>query len=235
MFTRVVVLVLFAVSVASAAEAPPKVTLTVPQEFKTELSVKHFRKGQDVLNSPPYCLTTVAAMTEHRGYFGPRVGDTSRDHRWTIRVYRRFTQKVADAYASARDGFEADLNESPEFLGLESSSYMYARFERKRFPWGTGVSFFSQFTQDTGVYVPHNGHLTYEVWGVTPDEKYTVVGTVAVTHRKLADWGPEVRNARSIEALKRDRDYRLVEKCSAEDFEPSLTAFDRVVESLVIR
>ena len=51
----------------------------------------------------------------------------------------------------------------------------------------------------------------------------------------LTDWGPDVRDAPSIAALKRDRDYKRVEKCSADEFEPSLTAFDRMLDALVIR
>jgi hypothetical protein len=62
-----------------------------------------------------------------------------------------------------------------------------------------------------------------------------VVAHFSVTHPKLADWGPEVRNARSIDALKRDRDFKLVETCSPDDFEPSLAAFDRMLQSLVVR
>lgn len=103
---------------------------------------------------------------------------------------------------------------------------------------GRAVSFLSQFTQDTGIYVPHNGHLTYEVWGVTHDQRFTVVAHVSVSHSKLAGWvaeKPELRDARSLSALKKDRDYKLVEKCSPEQFEPSLTAFDRMLDSLVIR
>jgi hypothetical protein len=36
-------------------------------------------------------------------------------------------------------------------------------------------------------------------------------------------------------ALKRDRDYKRVEKCDPEEFEPSLTAFDRMLETVMIR
>ena len=235
MFARVLVAVTIVASAATAADAPPKVKLTVPPAFSTSLAVKHYRKGEDLLNSPPYRLTTVTAMTEYRGHFGPLVRDMARNHSWTVRVYRRFSQKVADAYASARDGFEADLNESPEFLGLNQQSYMYARFARKRFAWGDAVSFFSQFTDDAYLHSPNNGHLTYEVWGLTRDRQYTVVANVSVTHPKLPDWGPEVRDAPSVKALKQDRDFKLIETCSPEEFEASLAAFDQMLQSLVVR
>ena len=115
---------------------------------------------------------------------------------------------------------------------------MFARFERKHFRWGDAVSFLSQFTQDTGVYVPHNGHLTYEVWGFTRDHRFTVVASVNVSHRKLAGWvakTPQLRDARSLDALKKDKDYKRVERCSPNEFLPSLTAFDQMLDSLVVQ
>ena len=44
-----------------------------------------------------------------------------------------------------------------------------------------------------------------------------------------------MRDPPSVAALKRDRDYKRVEKCSADEFEPSLTVFDKMLDSLVIR
>ena len=108
---------------------------------------------------------------------------------------------------------------------------MFARFERKRFTWGDAVSFFSQSTQEAGLYVPNNGYLTYEVWGTTRDRKYTVVASVGVRHPKLAEWG---RDARSLRAHKRDQDYKLVERCSPDEFEPALTAFHKMLDTLVV-
>jgi hypothetical protein len=235
MFARLALAGMISASAAIAADAPPKVKLSVPHGFATLLTVKHYQRGQDLLDSPPYRLTTVAAMTEYHGFYGPRVRDFTRDHSWTVRVYDRFSPKIAAAYAAAKDGFEADLNESPEFLGLDQRSYMYARFARKRFEWGDAVSFFSQFTDDAYYHTPNNGHLTYEVWGVTHDRKYSVVATLSVTHSKLPNWGPEVRDAPSLKALKKDRHFKLIERCSAGEFQPSLTVFDRMLESLVIR
>ena len=235
MFARILVSMIIGATAVIAAEAPPNVVLSVPPAFSTSMSVKHFRKGQDLLNSPPYRLTTVAPMTEYRGWFGPHVEHRFNEHGWTVRVYARFSPKVAAAHASAKDGFGADLNESPEFLGLDQRSYMYARFERKRFRWGDAVSFLSQFTDDAYLHAPNNGHLTYEVWGITRDRKHTVVANVSVTHPKIPDWGPEVRDAPSIKALMQDHDFKLVETCSADQFVPSLAAFDRMLESLVVR
>lgn len=219
-----------------SSRVPPKFELTVPPPFSTSVSVKRFRAGQVIMSSPPFSLTTAAAVTQYHGWFGPRVAKQADLHGWTVRVYASFNKTVAAALASAKDGYDAKLDESPEFFGVDSRSYMYARFGRKNFRWGEAVSFLSQGTQDA-LYVPHNGHLRYEVWGVTTDKRYTAIATVGVSHPKLAAWGrgPEVRDARSIQALKRDRDYKLIERCKPEEFTPSLTTFDQMLDSLTIR
>jgi len=218
------------------SNSPPNFTLIVPASFGASLTVKHYRKGQDILTSPPFKVTTSVPMTEYRGWYGP----SSASHSWAVRVYATLNSKVVAAYGKARDGFEADLNEGREFLGF-GDPYphpIFARFERKHFRWGDAVSFFSlsyQDTPDSGVYVPDNGHLIYEVWGVTRDQQYTVVASVSVNHPKLADWGPQVRVVKDVETLKKDRDYQLIEGCPPDQFEPSLNAFDRVLDSLEIQ
>jgi hypothetical protein len=235
MFGRIAALVLVSVSAASAEETPPKMSLTIPEPFNFRVSTRQFRKGQSIVAEPDYArMTALASFKEYFGCIDEGTNKADR-HDWAISVYRGANQKMITAYARAKDGYEAHLNECPEFRGCYAESYMYARFERKHFVWGDAVSFFSQDTQDAGIYVPHNGHLTYEVWGVTRDHKYTVVAQTVVTHPKLADWGPKVRDAKSIAALKRDRDYKLVETCSPNQFTPSLVAFDHMLESLVIR
>jgi len=236
MYKRSVMAAVVCALASASAEDAPQVSLSVPLPFATGVTVKHYRKGQDLLHDPTFHLITVAPLTQYHGWFGPRVAHHQANiHGWKVDVFARYSRKVAAACATARDGYEADLNIEPEFFGVDERSYMFARYEHKHFSWGNAVSFLSQSTQDSAVYVPHNGHLTYEVWGLTRDHKYTVVASVAVSHHKLEDWGPDVRDAPSIPALKRDRDYKRVEKCSAHEFEPSLTAFDRMLDSLVIR
>jgi hypothetical protein len=228
---------LLAVAATTRAEDTPQVTLSVPPPFATEVTVKHYRTGEDLLHDQTYHLITVAPLTQYHGWFGPRVADQADLHGWKVDVFARYSQKVAAACAAVKDGYAADLNIEPEFFGVAERSYMFARFQHKRFRWGTAVSFLSQATQDSPphFYVPHNGHLQYEVWGVTPDKRFTVVASVSVSHPKLADWGANVRDTRTIAALRRDKDYKLVEKCSAEAFEPTLTAFNRMLDTLVIR
>ncbi len=184
-------------------------------------------------------MTALAPLTELHGWYGDKNADRDHLHGWTVHVYRTVSQKVLAALAKAKDGYEARLNESPEFLSTGEESYMYARFERKRFRWGDAVSFLSQSTQDgvSGVFfAPHNGRLAYEVWGVTRDHRYTVVASVfSVSHPELAgrvSRARELRVARTLRELKRDGRYKLVERCSPDEFEPSLKAFDRLVDDL---
>jgi hypothetical protein len=231
MYQRSVIAVAFALVTSTLAAGTADVSLSVPKPFATEVTLRHYRTGQDLLHDATYHLITVAPLTEYHGWFGPRAVDLGHIHGWTVHVFARYSPKVATAVATAKDGYEADLNSGPEFFGDAERSDMFARFERKHFRWGDAVSFFTQSTQDPGLYVPLNGYLTYEVWGMTRDQKYTVVATVGVRHPKLEKW----RDARSLHALKRDRDYKLVEKCSPDEFEPTLTAFDRMLDTLVIR
>jgi hypothetical protein len=232
----IVIAVVTGVIAASASGADaPQVTLSVPSAFATEVTIKHYHKGQELSHDPTYQLVTIAPLTEYHGWFGSRNADQANNHEWKVDVFARYSPRVVAALKTTKDGYQANLNIEPEFFGLNERSYMFARFEHKHFKWGDAVSFLSQFTQDTAVYVPHNGHLTYEVWGLTHDHKHTVVASVAVRHPKLANWGPEVRDAGSLAALKNDHDYKHVENCSPEEFEPGLTAFDRMLDTLVIR
>jgi hypothetical protein len=209
MFARVVAVLLVGASAVIAADVPPKISLDIPQAFKVRVFTRHFRKGQVIVAEPAYArMTALASFMEYSGYFGDPNADQDHLHLWHVAVYRALNQKTVSAYTSAKDGYEANLNESPEFLGCGDTSYMFARFGRKHFRWGDGVSFLSQFTQNTGVYVPHNGHLTYEVWGFSRDHRFTVVASVSVSHSKLAAWvaeKPELRDARSLEALKKTK------------------------------
>lgn len=221
---------------ADPPPGPPEVRLTVPPPF-TSLSVKHYRAGEDILKSPPFRMVATASMTEYLGSFGPRATRQSDSHRWSVRVYATASKKVAAVGAASKGGLEAIVKEGPGLVSPEETPYLVARVRRKQLRWGTTVSFFSQSTQDLGLYVPHNGHLEYEVWGVTADQRFTVIARVSVSHPKLGNWddSESVRVVRSMDALKRDRDYKLIEKCRPEEFTPSLTAFDQMLDSLRIQ
>jgi len=157
-----------------------------------------------------------------------------------VSVYAVCNPKVPAAYAKARDGFEANLNEGREFLGFRAAEFdTFARFARKHFRWGNAISFLHSTYQDgpdgAAMYVPDNDHMSYEVWGVTRERRYSVVASVHVNHPKLTKWGPEVRVVKNIEGLKRDRVYKTIETCSPDEFEPSLAAFDQLVNSLKLQ
>ena len=65
-----------------------------------------------------------------------------------------------------------------------------------------------------------------------------MIASISVSHSKLPDWDDTtqpLRDPPSIAALKRDPDYKLIERCKADEFTPSLTAFDDMLDSLAIR
>ena len=135
MSTRILALVLAGAFAVCAADQPPDVTVEIPPAFNTSASVKHYQKGEDVLVSPPYRLTATAPLTEFHGWFGDKNADQDHNHGWSVAVYGVASRKVISAYTSAKDGYQADLNECPEFLNCGDTSYMFARFERKHFRW----------------------------------------------------------------------------------------------------
>ncbi len=263
--------ILFLAGAATPPVEPPAVTLDVPPVFRTAMTVEHFHAGDDVLHIDWIKDRAIAPMTA-------KTGDTADEHPWTIDVYNIASPKVEAAYAHAKDGYEADLDEWKEFLlppsprlpGTSSRTaraYLFARYARKHFRWGNAVSFFSQATQDTAIYAPDNGHLTCEVWGVTKDHRHTVVGWFRVSHPKLSDWGEGVRDMRDTHhdldsemtdamnrndvqlitklrqmmgdredaAMRSDPGYKLSQNCSSDEFEPSLSAVDKLVGSLRVK
>jgi hypothetical protein len=172
-------------------------------------------------------------MTEYRGCWRQHCDPKLLiNHSWTIRVYRTASPKILAAYARAKNAYDADLSEARDYLNYNEGPYGFARFERRKFRWGKGLSMLTLSAQD-GIYAPNNGHLTYEVWGITRDGRHTVIASAEVTHPNLPDWGdPKVRDAETIDALKKDNDYKLIEACSSNQFQPSLTAVDRLIGSL---
>jgi hypothetical protein len=217
---------------------PPKFELAVRPPFRTSDRVERYRAGDVTLNDGIFRFITTAAVTTQYGSFGPRAEKQSDSHGWSVKVYATFSKKVAAAYSSTKNGYQLGMTEGLQLETSDWGSYMVARLRRKQFSWGSAVSFLSQFTQDTLLPAPHNGRLEYQVWGVTADRKYTVVASVSVSHPKLPDEEDDpdsLRSARTIEELKRDPDYKLIERCQPEEFTPALTAFDKMLDSLIIR
>ena len=218
---------------------PPRFQLTASPPFILLDKVERYRAGDVTYRDFSFRFVTTASVTRRYGDFGTRPKEQfPKTHGWSVSVYATFSEKVAAAYASTKDGYQLRMTDGVKLETSDWGSYMVARLRRKQFGWGHAVSFLSQFTQDMGFESPVNGGLHYEVWGVTADRKYTVIARISVSHPKLPDEDfdrERARDYRSIEALKRDRDYRRIERCKPEEFEPSLAAFDKMLDSLTIR
>ena len=193
-----------AADVTSGLNAASPARLDLPPDFAHSFSIQRFQKGEDVLHIDWMETPTQAAMTRYKGYWYPNASQPNTDHGWTIDVFDTYSRKVAEAYEHAKDGNAADLDELMDFLVVPRAhslfedprralSYLFARFERKSFKWGQAVSFLSQGTQDTSMHTPENGHLWYEVYGVSKDRLRTVVARVEVGHPKLETGGEDVR------------------------------------------
>ena len=61
-----------------------QVALKVPAGIRSEVTVKHYRAGEDLLHDPNDHLITVAPLTEYHGWFGPRVADQADMHAWKV-------------------------------------------------------------------------------------------------------------------------------------------------------
>src|SRR5258707_13911338 len=107
--------VAYALASASAKDAP-QVSLSVPSPFATEVTVKRYRKGQDLLHDPTFHLITVAPLTEYHGWFGSRVAHQVNMYVWKVDLFARYSPKGASASSKPRDGYEADLSIEPDFF-----------------------------------------------------------------------------------------------------------------------
>jgi hypothetical protein len=191
-----------------------------------------------------------APVTRYEGFWGARSSySAERWFSWSLDVYAADCPRVRAAYAHAKNGEEADLDEGSDFISAPASgriphaAYLFARFERKSFRWGTAVSFLSQTNQDNQEFPPANGFLTYEVWGVTRDDRRTIVMRIDVRHPRL-DALKEARlskeratgiRADGEAAIKADPAYQLVESCPDDEFRPSLNSVNEWVDSLQFR
>lgn len=149
---------------------------------------------------------------------------------WFIEVQRGANQKVLGAL-QAKDGYEADLG-----FALNASARIYPRFRHKRFSWGEAVSFLVQYQNDNTNCAPNNGMLLYEVHGVTTDRRFAVRAQFGLTHPRIAEFR-EVRDYRDDPSkpdspMRRDRDYRLVEHCADDTFQPSIQEIDAMLNTL---
>lgn len=212
--------------IAGCASQPPAFTLATSGAFDHSVEVKRYNIGDPLWVGPPEPDKATYPKTKWSGQWG-----NGTEHEWTVEARgasAEKAQKIRDAYATATDDDDAGRRLD------EYGSYMFARFGRRDFRWGKAVFYLTQFSGDTSMYVPHNGHLTYEVWGVTRGGE-VVYATFELTHPKLGTWGPEVRTVDSIDALKKDHYYRLVETCPPDAFKPGLAEIDAFLDSLEVK
>lgn len=215
-------------SCGTTSNGVPDIDVQISAAFDHKVTRKKFKSGDCLVCSNPRIIQSMRPTSRIEGEWGDSgPAKNPFDHRWRIDVEFTDATSAAQAIAKATSGYDAGVD--------RYGSYMFARFERKVFKWGKAISYFSQFSQDTGGYVPHNGGLTYDVWGTTADNRHIVHLTCSVTHRNLAEWGPNVRTTRSMEELHADKDYKLVDTCASSDFEPALSELDRLLETLVIK
>ena len=219
---------------------PPAAKLEIPPSFRHGVVIHHFERGEKVVDRGFLEMTALASMTRYEGYWGsPQQYDRIGHSSWWIDIYAAGSPRVVAAYARAKDGYDANLEEWSDFFStieqtgpVQMLSYMSARFERRHFTWGDAVSFLSQGSQDTGIYIPCTYRfLTYEIWGVTKDHRYTVVMHTLVSNPHL----PECEDVRTVEALKNNSAYKYVESCGADEFLPGLTAVDKFIDSLELK
>lgn len=227
-FTASFLIVTLLSSCSILSTAVPHIDVQITDAFDHKTKRTKFKAGDYVVCSHPHIIQTMVPTSRIEGEWGnPTPAKYPFDHRWRIDVESTDATATAEAIVKATSGYNAGVD--------RGGNYMFARFERKQFKWGKAISYFSQFTQDTGGYVPHNGHLTYEIWGTTTDNRHVVHLTCSVTHRALEEWGPKVRETRSMEELHADKDYKLVETCASSEFEPVLSELDRLLSTLVIK
>jgi hypothetical protein len=67
MYKRSVMAAVVCALASASAEDAPQVSLSMPSPFATEVTVKHYRKGQDLLHDPTFHLITVAPLTVYHG------------------------------------------------------------------------------------------------------------------------------------------------------------------------
>ena len=215
-------------SCSMLSTAVPDIDLQITDAFDHKVTCTKFKTGDYLVNSPPYIIKAKVPTSRIKGeWSNPTPAKYPFEHRWRIDVECVDATATAQAITKATSGYDARVD--------RDGNYMFARFERKEFKWGKAISYFSQFSQDTGGYVPHNGHLTYEVWGTTTDNRHIIHLTCSVTHRALEEWGPKVRTTRSMEELHADKDYKLIETCPSFEFEPAMEELDRLLDTLVIK
>lgn len=198
----------------------------------SHVSTRVFRAGERTVDDPTFGPGSETPEGFQRVTGQWRADGAAKEQAWTVELYPSTRPGIREAILHATDGYKAGLGST-----VNASARIYPRFERKKFRWGTAVTFLVQYQNDNTNYVPNNGMLAYEIHGLTRDGQY-VKGRFEVTHPKLTEYGSEVRDyqegdpAEPGSPMRKDRDYILVESCPAGEFQPSLSEIDRFVGTL---
>ena len=202
-------------------QSPPSFKLSAAAGSSNK--AKSWKTGEYILPPPYYNLKARYPTTTLSGTWDGISG--------TVTVTSAPPSRIHDisAACNASDGYAAANSIGQTDDGF--SNYMYARFERKSYPWGKAISFLTSSTQNRE-YSPSNDSLRYEVWGVTQDDRHVVHAVFNTTHAKLPSDSLRAREVTSTNALKNDPDYVLIERSPPQDFQPSLTSIDNIVGSL---
>ncbi|CAN5659261.1 hypothetical protein BH11VER1_BH11VER1_36500 [soil metagenome] len=221
----------------------PRFALTITDGFDHHIGRHTYRQGAPLVNDAIFgpinraeratavvCGNSVDPAFV--SYAGGGYGTGAEQRGWRVEVQSGASDRVLRALQNAKDGYEADLG-----CAINASARIYPRFTRKHFSWGEAVSFIVQYQNDNTNYVPNNGMMIYEVHGVTHDRRYTIRASFGITHPRLTEFGPQVRDCRddafkADSPMRRDRDYLLVERCPDTAFQPSLKSIDAMLETL---
>ncbi|HEY2710939.1 MAG TPA: hypothetical protein VGI60_00370 [Chthoniobacterales bacterium] len=228
------------VLIVTGCSTPPPVSrpaarLEVPADFQTAFQQHQFQKDDAVSGKGRVSFTAGVPLTRYQGNWGPITNDIGRNHDWWIDVYAGLSKEILLVCTQAKDGYETPFDDSGDLFspwppelhnGHGGSGYFCARFEQKHFRWGDGISLLSQDVDDTHPPGPMNGALRYKVWAVSRNHRFTVFANFAVTHPKLDGW------VAMPDEFEKDPRYILIQSCPADEFQPSLTVVDRMIDSL---
>jgi hypothetical protein len=228
---------------ASPSQTAPKVTIHAPSQFQDSLAHKQIKKGtlldEFTKTRAPDSYAVVSARWTDPNFRSYTVEGTyygaTKYRGWHIEVHRGVNPKILRAWESAKDGYDADLGQT-----IDASARIYPRFKRMRYPWGFGMTYLVQYQNDNTNYVPNNGMLEYELVGFTKDRQYTIRADFGVTHPKLTEFGPKVRDYndytfKNDSKMRQDPDYILVGKCPASEFQPSLDDIEAMLDTISVR
>ena len=109
----------------------PAATLEIPPSFRKELAIHHFARGEKVVDRGFMEMTALASMTRYEGCWGScRRSGVLGHSSWWIDIYAAGSPRVVAAYARARDGYEANLDEWSDFFSTIEQTGILSRRSR---------------------------------------------------------------------------------------------------------